>query len=231
LTRVPFPASWSRAQLRLFRRRRQFLTCARSSARRHEGSYRNCGTSGTLIGGIANGDTLDALAIPLGSTLMLLRLPTLAAPGGMPLIKAFPVPAWPAIRANDAAGTARRRSARASFTEVFDTEDSMICQSDRNATGSRRKSPRGARKFVALCSLYVTVPIVAIVGAVSGRVSSKAAHCVLVETQTLVAATDLIPPKADATDSSTATETRHVATTAKAAASSATARFGGREQT
>jgi hypothetical protein len=153
-----------------------------------------CGTSGTLIGGIANGGTLDALPIPLGSTLMLLRLPTLAGPGGMPLIKTFPVPAWPAIRANDAAGAAGRR-ARASFTEVFDTEDSMICQSDRNAARSRRKSPRRARKFVALGSLYVTVPIVAIVEAVSRRVSSKAVHCVLVETQTVVTATDLIPPK------------------------------------
>jgi hypothetical protein len=106
----------------------------------------------------------------------------------------------------------------------------MICQSDRNAAGSRRKSPRRARKFVALGSLYVTVPIVATVEAVSGRVFSKAVHCVLVETQTVVTATDLIPPKADATESSTATEARHVATTAKAAASSATARFGGREQ-
>jgi hypothetical protein len=81
------------------------------------------------MGGIANGGTLDALPIPLGSTLMLLRPPALAGPGGMPLIGTFPAPAWPAIRANDAVGAARRRSARAIFTDVFDIEDSTICHS------------------------------------------------------------------------------------------------------
>jgi hypothetical protein len=85
-----------------------------------------------LMGGIANGGTLDALPIPLGSTLTLLMPPTLAGPGGMPLIGTFPAPASPAIRANDAAGVARRRRARATFTEVLDIENSVICQSDRS---------------------------------------------------------------------------------------------------
>src|SRR6516165_3276329 len=70
--------------------------------------------------------------MPLGSTIMLLRPPALAGPGGMPLIGTFPAPAWPAIRANDAAGVARRRSARAIFAELFDIMDSVVLQSDRS---------------------------------------------------------------------------------------------------
>ena len=56
----------------------------------------------------------------------------MAGPGGMPLIGTFPAPAWPAIRANDAAGVARRRSARAIFAELFDIMDSVVLQSDRS---------------------------------------------------------------------------------------------------
>jgi hypothetical protein len=53
-----------------------------------------------------------------------------------------------------------------------------------------------ARKFVALGSLFVTVRIVAIEDAVSGRESSKVVHCLMVEIQIVVTATDMVPPKA-----------------------------------
>jgi hypothetical protein len=56
-------------------------------------------------GGI--GATLLALAMPLGSTEALFIPPTLAGPAAIPLIGTFPIPASPAIRANEAAGAAR----------------------------------------------------------------------------------------------------------------------------
>jgi hypothetical protein len=70
--------------------------------------------------GDGNEGILDALPIPLGSTLMLLRPPTLAGPAGMPLIGTLPDPAAPAIRANEADGAPAMRSARTILAEMFD---------------------------------------------------------------------------------------------------------------
>jgi hypothetical protein len=56
--------------------------------------------------GGGNGGILDALPIPLGSTVTLFKPPGLAGPGGIPLIATFPVPASPAIRANEVVGAA-----------------------------------------------------------------------------------------------------------------------------
>jgi len=71
--------------------------------------------------GCGSGAILAALPIPLGSTLILFMPPTLAGPGGMPLIGTFPAPASPAIRANEAAGGAKASSnAIAILAEVLD---------------------------------------------------------------------------------------------------------------
>jgi len=57
-------------------------------------------------GGI--GATLLALPMPLGSTAALFIPPAFAGPGEIPLIGTFPIPASPAILANEAAGAARK---------------------------------------------------------------------------------------------------------------------------
>jgi hypothetical protein len=73
---------------------------------------------GTLMFGCGSGGTLVAFPIPLGSTITLFMPPTLAGPGGMPLMGTFPDPTAPAVRANDAAGEAKASSAAmASFAE------------------------------------------------------------------------------------------------------------------
>src|SRR4051794_23626754 len=55
-----------------------------------------------------------ALPMPLGSTVALFIPTTFAGPGGIPLIGTFPIPASPAILANEAVGAARKiRSVRA----------------------------------------------------------------------------------------------------------------------
>jgi hypothetical protein len=69
--------------------------------------------------GGGSGAILEALPMPLGSTVTLLMPPTFAGPGGIPLIGTFPEPAAPAIRAYEAAGAARMKSARTSFAEVL----------------------------------------------------------------------------------------------------------------
>jgi hypothetical protein len=56
-------------------------------------------------GGI--GATLLALPMPLGSTIALFIPPAFAGPAEIPLIGTFPIPASPAILANEAAGAAR----------------------------------------------------------------------------------------------------------------------------
>src|ERR1700736_569542 len=79
------------------------------------------GTTGTVMRGGGSGAILEALPMPLGSTVTLFIPPTFAGPGGIPLMGTFPEPAPPAILANEAAGAARRtRNARAIFTEVLD---------------------------------------------------------------------------------------------------------------
>ena len=118
--------------------------CARDPVYEAAGAYRNCGTLGTLIGGIANGGTFDALPIPLGSTLLLLMPPMLAGPGGMPLIGTFPAPAWPAIFANDATGVAMRSNATAILTDVFDIEDSMISRATEATMALKKEQCRPA---------------------------------------------------------------------------------------
>lgn len=71
--------------------------------------------------GDGSGATLEALPIPLGSTVTLFKPPALAGPGAMPLIGTFPIPASPADRANEAAGATRRRTdARAILAAVLD---------------------------------------------------------------------------------------------------------------
>jgi hypothetical protein len=77
---------------------------------------------GTLMRGGGMGAILEALPIPLGSTVTLFIPPALAGPGAMPLIGTFPDPASPAIRANEAAGAeTRSRKTSAIFVDVFDT--------------------------------------------------------------------------------------------------------------
>src|SRR5947209_16606250 len=68
----------------------------------------NRGTTGTVMRGGGIGATLLALPMPLGSTVALFRPPMFAGPGGIPLIGTFPIPASPAILANEAAGAARK---------------------------------------------------------------------------------------------------------------------------
>jgi hypothetical protein len=74
--------------------------------------------------GDGSGATLDALPIPLGSTITLFIPPAFAGPGAIPLIGRFPDPAAPAIReacANEAAGAARASiNAKTIFAAVLD---------------------------------------------------------------------------------------------------------------
>jgi hypothetical protein len=81
----------------------------------------NRGIAGTLMRGGGSMAILEALPMPLGSTVTLFIPPALAGPGAMPLIGTFPEAAPPAILANDAAGEARMtRIAKAIFVVVFD---------------------------------------------------------------------------------------------------------------
>jgi hypothetical protein len=61
--------------------------------------------------------------MPLGSTEALFIPPTLAGPDGIPLIGTFPMPASPAILANEAAGAAR--TMRRAMAIVFALLDIM----------------------------------------------------------------------------------------------------------
>src|SRR5712671_6547903 len=74
--------------------------------------------------GGGSGATLDALPIPLGSTITLFIPPAFAGPGGIPPIARFPDPTAPAVRAacaNEAAGVATAsNNAKAIFAAVFD---------------------------------------------------------------------------------------------------------------
>jgi len=59
--------------------------------------------------------------MPLGSTVTLFIPPAFAGPGAIPLMGTFPIPASPAILANEAAGADRTtKNARAIFTGVLD---------------------------------------------------------------------------------------------------------------
>ncbi|HEV7411641.1 MAG TPA: hypothetical protein VGO01_24420 [Bradyrhizobium sp.] len=69
--------------------------------------YLNRGTTGTVMRGGGIGATLLALPMPLGSTIALFIPPAFAGPAAIPLIGTFPIPASPAILANEAAGAAR----------------------------------------------------------------------------------------------------------------------------
>jgi hypothetical protein len=80
----------------------------------------NCGIAGTEMRGGGGGAILEALPMPLGSTVALFIPPTFAGPGGIPLMGTFPIPASPAILANEAAGARKTSNARAIFTEVLD---------------------------------------------------------------------------------------------------------------
>src|ERR1700758_5105673 len=97
--------------------------------------------------GCGSGANLAALPIPLGSTLMLLKPPTLAGPGGTPLMATLPAPASPAIRANEAAGRVRRTKARAILAEVLDM---TLLQACRLWLATRRDLPRAR----AECGLW-----------------------------------------------------------------------------
>jgi hypothetical protein len=90
-------------------------------------AYLNFGIGTTLMWGGGNEGSLDALPMPLGSTLMLFMPPTLAGPCGIPLTGTFPDPASPAIRAKEADGALTRRSARATLAEIFDMVGLQIC--------------------------------------------------------------------------------------------------------
>src|SRR5882757_3404471 len=86
--------------------------------------YLNFGTTGMVIRGAGSGATLDALPIPLGSTITLFIPPAFAGPGPIPLIGTLPDPAPPAVRdacANEAAGVARASiNAKTIFAAVLD---------------------------------------------------------------------------------------------------------------
>src|SRR3979490_140834 len=70
--------------------------------------------------GGGSGATLEALPTPLGSTITLFMPPAFAGPGAIPLIGTFPVAAAPALRANEAAGSARiTNNAKVAFTGMF----------------------------------------------------------------------------------------------------------------
>jgi hypothetical protein len=84
-------------------------------------AYLNFGITGGAMCGCGSGAILDALPIPLGSTVTLFMPPAFAGPGAIPLIGTFPEPTWPTVRANEAAGVARTsRDTKAIFAEVFD---------------------------------------------------------------------------------------------------------------
>jgi len=80
--------------------------------------------TGTVMRGDGSGAILEALPIPLGSTIELFNPPTFAGPGAIPLIGTLPDPAAPAIRAacaNEAVGAARDSSStKAIFAGVLD---------------------------------------------------------------------------------------------------------------
>jgi hypothetical protein len=70
--------------------------------------------------GGGSGAILEALPMPLGSTVTLFIPPAFAGPGAIPLMDRFPEPAPPAILAYEAAGAASTaRSARVIFAEVL----------------------------------------------------------------------------------------------------------------
>jgi hypothetical protein len=79
------------------------------------------GIAGTDMRGGGGAAILEPLPMPLGLTITLFIPPAFAGPGGIPLIGTFPIPASPAILANEAAGAARKtKNARAIFAEVLD---------------------------------------------------------------------------------------------------------------
>lgn len=70
--------------------------------------------------GDGSGGILEALPMPLGSTVTLFNPPTFAGPGAIPLMGTLPVPAAPAIAASDAVDVASTAtSARTIFAEVL----------------------------------------------------------------------------------------------------------------
>lgn len=99
-----------------------YLNWLRRDAPRHcrPLAHLNCGITGTVMRGGGSGGILDALPIPLGSTVTLFKPPGLAGPGGIPLIGTFPVPASPAIRANEVVGAAMSSNAKVIFIGMFD---------------------------------------------------------------------------------------------------------------
>jgi hypothetical protein len=120
-------------------------TPATATVRTRKFSYLNCGIVGTVMCGCGSCAVLAALPIPLGSTLILFMPPTLAGPGGMPLIGTFPAPAPPAIRANEAAGGAKASSnATAIFAEVLDMAKLHDC-STRTSTDDTNVGRQFAR--------------------------------------------------------------------------------------
>jgi hypothetical protein len=56
-------------------------------------AYLNFGITGALMRGGGSGAILEALPMPLGSTVALFMPPAFPGPGGMPLIGTFPDPA------------------------------------------------------------------------------------------------------------------------------------------
>src|SRR5437879_3921289 len=99
---------------------------AGTTARSHEvtSPYLNFGTTGTVMRGAGSGATLDALPIPLGSTITLFEPPAFAGPDAIPLIGTFPDPAPPALRAtcaNEATGAATAsNNTKAIFAAALD---------------------------------------------------------------------------------------------------------------
>jgi hypothetical protein len=85
-------------------------------------NHLNCGTVGTVMRGGAIGATLEAFALPLGSTCILANALLAAAFGrAPPAPPECPIPAEPPPRANEAAGKAKSaKRTKATFTEVFD---------------------------------------------------------------------------------------------------------------
>jgi uncharacterized membrane protein YdjX (TVP38/TMEM64 family) len=68
--------------------------------------------------------------MPLGSTEALFIPPTLAGPAGIPLIGTFPMPASPAVLANEAAGAARMtKRAMAIVFALLDIMELLIDES------------------------------------------------------------------------------------------------------
>jgi hypothetical protein len=71
--------------------------------------------------GDGGGAILAAFPMPLGSTVTLFIPPAFAGPAAIPLMGTFPIPASPAILANEAAGADSNTSnARAIFAGVLD---------------------------------------------------------------------------------------------------------------